>query len=445
MRSMCLAILAIVAAPAAAQTGARPNVLILLADDLGVDSLAAYAEGTDFPITPNIDALAQNGVLFRNVWSYPVCSPTRATLQTGRYGFRTGAGFIYIERQLPLSEVTLPEMLDGGSSDYSHAAFGKWHLGSVVYAPNIQGYSHFDGALAGKFKEPYSYYMWPRVVNGVESVSTTYATTAEVDAALAWINETAGPWLCFLSFHAPHTPFHAPPAGLYYEDLTGLNPSEQPRPFFKAMVEAMDTEIGRLLAGIPPAVFADTLVLFMGDNGTSSFVVQPPFLPHRAKGTIWEGGVNVPLIVSGAGVVNPGREEQAIVTTVDIFGTVARLAGIRLPGSHIAGVEGARRLDSVSIVPYLRHPGQAPLRRYAFAEIFQPNGVKGPNIENPIRATRDERYKWITAAQFGFEGLFDLVNDPFELNNLLNGTLTPEEQAAYERIQAAQADLLASF
>ena len=179
MRLACLALLPFLVAPVTAQTATPRNVLILLADDLGVDSLAAYGEGSDFPITPNIDVLAQNGVLFRNVWSYPMCSPTRATIQTGRYGFRTGIGFVLsIKQWLRLAEITLPEMLDMGSSGYSHAAFGKWHLGSGVLAPNDQGYSHYDGALTAQFQPPFSYYRWVRLVNGVESLSTTYATTA---------------------------------------------------------------------------------------------------------------------------------------------------------------------------------------------------------------------------------------------------------------------------
>ena len=239
--------------------GGQPNVLLILADDLGVEGLAAYQEGSDYPLTPTIDLLAQNGLLFRNTWSNPNCSPTRATILTGRYALRTGIGSIVSQGTsgLPLSETTLPELLDLATSGYAHAMIGKWHLGhdaasGASLAPNLAGFSHFDGTLRSTLgnQRGLSYYNWPRTTNGSTALEGTYNTTALVDSALSWIGEQTTPWFCFLSFHTPHEPWHAPPSGLYTEDLSGLNPSESPRPFYKAMIEAMDTEMGRLLAGL---------------------------------------------------------------------------------------------------------------------------------------------------------------------------------------------------
>ena len=121
-------------------SGARPNVLLLVADDVGVENVGCYAEGSDLPPTPNIDALSQSGILFRNTWSYALTSPSLAPIYTGRYGFRTGIGVVFSPTTVPdfgatahpmqLSEFTLPELLDLGSSGYRHAMIGQWHLGN---------------------------------------------------------------------------------------------------------------------------------------------------------------------------------------------------------------------------------------------------------------------------------------------------------------------------
>ncbi|MEE8507836.1 MAG: sulfatase-like hydrolase/transferase, partial [Myxococcota bacterium] len=130
------------------------NILILLIDDFGVDMVGAYEEGTEPPPTPNIDRLASRGVLFRNAWSYPNCSPTRAAIHTGRYAFRTGIGTLVRPwgYALPLRELTIPEMLTLGTKGlFSTAAIGKWHLGNESvggpHAPNQAGYHHFAGTL----------------------------------------------------------------------------------------------------------------------------------------------------------------------------------------------------------------------------------------------------------------------------------------------------------
>ena len=358
--------------------GTRRNVLILLADDLGVDMVGIYAEGANPPPTPNLDALAAGGVLFRNVWSDPVCSPTRSTIQTGRHGTRTGIGNI-VElggAPLALAETTLPELLDQGTGGaYAHAAFGKWHLGddSVggALAPNLAGYGHFSGALSNFFGGE-DYFNWTKVVDGVTSQSSTYATTETVDDASAWIAATQEPWFCYVAFNAPHVPYHAPPPGLHTVDLSaaGPVPGLDPVPYYRAMVSAMDTEIGRLLAEMDPAVRARTTIIFLGDNGSTAEVSEPPFDPAHAKATLYEGGVRVPLIVSGPPVTQPGRESAALVNTTDVFASVAALAGVDLT-SQFPGLA----LDSISFVPQLVKDGLPSERKYLFAEAFQPNGT----------------------------------------------------------------------
>jgi arylsulfatase A-like enzyme len=357
------------------------NVLVLLADDMGVDQLSLYGQGSDYPPTPNLDQLAANGVVFRNAWSEPTCSPTRAALMTGRHGFRHSIGAAidpFVDASgLAASEVTLPEMLDLGTGGrYAHALIGKWHLTPLSagdLAPNQAGFAHFAGSLEGQI---INYVNWRRVVNGVPAMSSRYATSAAVDDALSWIGQQNGPWLCFVAFQAPHAPFHAPPPSLHTQSLPS-GPSKafcgdtfgnEPRPYYKAMIQALDTEIGRLLASLPARELARTTVLFLADNGSDPCVSAPP--TNRAKGTLYQRGVNVPLIAAGYRV---GRGvSSALVTTSDLFATVAELAGVDLQAT-LPGLA----LDSLSFVPSLAEPSIA-LRRFAFAEYFTPNGPGNP-------------------------------------------------------------------
>jgi len=354
------------------------NVLLIVADDLGVDEVGAYGVGTSPPPTPFLDAIAADGVLFRNAWSSPVCSPTRAGILTGRYALRTGIGYlVQTTAELGLDEVTLPELLDAGTDGaYAHAAIGKWHLGESVaaggaLAPNLAGFDHFAGVLANLKPPLTDYFTWEQVEDGVTTTATGYATTRQVDDALAWIDAAPEPWFCYLAFNAPHVPFHAPPPGLHSVDLSGAgDPLDDPRPYYEAAVQALDAEIGRLLIGIAD-LRERTTVVFVGDNGTPQQVSLPPFEPTHAKGSLYEGGVNVPLLVSGPTVVAPGRECDALVSTVDLFATVAELAGVE-PADVLP--EG-RPLDSVSLGPYLREPGRPSRRATLFTELFRPSGL----------------------------------------------------------------------
>ena len=295
---------------------------------------------------------------------------------------------------LHASEVVLPEMLDAGTDRaYEDALFGKWHLnhssakdksGAPVGADvvRIQGYGHFEGII-NNIVAPDSYYDWPKVSNGVSTKSTEYATTANVDDFLNWRSSAQQPYFAVVSFNAPHAPLHEPPAGLYQIDLSGSwSPNVNPRDYYKAMVEALDSELGRLLAGIASEL-DNTTIIFMGDNGTPGQIINADpngILPNgHGKGTVYEGGVNVPLLISGAAVEATGTECFALVNAVDIFSTVADLAGVDLgnPDVYPAG----RRLDSISLVPYLKDPGKASARRFNFTEKFYENTPEGAQVD----------------------------------------------------------------
>jgi len=225
----------------------------------------------------------------------------------------------------------------------------------------------------------------------------------------------------WLAFNAPHKPFHKPPNPLHsYAFLSGTvsDINTNTRPYFEATVEAMDTEIGRLLTNIS---LTNTTVIFVGDNGTALEVIQPPFFTNRAKGTLYDGGIHVPLIIAGAGVNNPGRESSALVHCVDLYATILALAGVNtqtLP-AHLT-------FDSRSLVPVLASTNPAVGPRIVLSEYFGP--ASDPTVAG--RAVQGERYKLIQFRS-GTNEFYHLASDPQELTNLLAGALSPQAQAAY--------------
>lgn len=420
----------------AAVCAATPrNVLLIIADDYGQDSSSLYNThpSASLPPTPHIAALRTGGVLFRNAWAHPTCSPTRASILTGRQPFRTGVDQALTPgagTALPSSELTLPEIFTASAPAYATAQFGKWHLSTGPNSPNtIGGWPHFAGSIQGALQ---SYTSWNKVVNGVTTMSyTTYATTDVVNDAVAWIQARGTqPWFTWVAFNAGHTPLHKPPNSLHsYDSLSGTqaNITANPRPYFEAMVEAMDTEIGRLLAAVDRS---NTHIIFIGDNGTTGNVIQPPYDGH-AKGSLYEGGVRVPLLINSPDIVNPGRESAAVVGAVDVFSTILELAGIN-PSTAVAG---GVTLDSRSLVPNLLNQAETA-ERFAYSEI-----AADENPSNRMGATvRNATHKLLRFTD-GDEELYDLSTDPYETNNLLAGALTDTARANYYALVLKLAEL----
>lgn len=416
-----------------ASLSGQSNVLLVLGDDIGVENIGCYQRGAA-PPTPNIDALAARGVLFRNYWCNPKCSPTRACINTGRYSFRTLVGEALTtppgpaQTVLQLSETTLPELLEG--SGYAQAWIGKWHLGNESVggdlAPNEAGWSHYAGILiAGA-----AYYNWPRTVDGVTSNETTYHTSKTVNDALAWLATAPEPWLLVFSPMAAHAPFHVPPASLYTQPTpTGSNPL----PYYKAAVEAFDTEIGRLMASLAPGVLDRTNVCFTADNGTAAPVCEPPLPPTHGKGTPYEGGVCVPLIVAGPIVQGAARETQALAGAVDLFATMAQLCGVT-PGA----------VDGISFVPHLESATAPPVREYLYAEQF-PDGQWQTAGFAAIRNRWFKLIRRYAPTEAGVsEEFYNLGIDPYEANNLLLGTLNATQQLHYMNLRAKLQSLRSS-
>ncbi len=395
------------------------NILVLVLDDVGTDKLGASPWA---PRTPNIDALAARGVRFRNAYAAPSCSPSRAAMLTGRHPRRYGLGGRIRSRsepyELPLSELTLPEMLERSPIRYQNAALGKWHLSSHrspsgLSHPLDSGFSWFAGSVANLQVTDTpgvrgSYFRWQKNTNGSRAFTETYATTDTVDDAIARIEAMNPPWFLWVGFNAAHTPLHTPPG-----ELTGDARPTTNRGRFDAAITALDSEVGRLLAAVDPVVLADTTILLVGDNGTPGDLATPGVAAdpggraHRSgKGSLSEAGIRVPLIVAGPHVRQPGTPSDALVHVVDIFATAAELAGVDL---------GALRdqrgrplpIDGQSLLRYARNPGAASRRSVLYQDRFAPNGP-GP-YQSDARMVRDGRYKLLQGPN-GRVQLFDLAN-----------------------------------
>jgi arylsulfatase A-like enzyme len=347
----------------------QPNILLVILDDWGIDSSpidnnSIMNPGTTFAPMPNLQNLASSGIRFTNAYVQPVCSPTRAAILTGRQAFRTGIGKPVGGQDggppLQADEWALPEIFSSAGSPYAMASFGKWHLGGARSGYNtLGGWPVFRGITGGGLPD---YFNWTKNVDGINFNNwTVYSTTDQVNEAVAFIETqqaTETPWFCWVAFNAPHTPFHNPPEELH---SYGPNPlGSGNRTAYEATLEALDTELGRLLASVD---LANTNVILIGDNGTPGQVVQAPFARGHAKGSLYEGGIHVPMVVSGPHVaLAPGTESPRMVNAVDLFRTILEMAGI--DASTIVPEETA--IDSTSILPILN--GTDDTIRHAISE-----------------------------------------------------------------------------
>jgi len=440
------------------------NILLVIADDLGIEALGSYQTafgitGVTAATTPNIDSLQTNGVTFLNVWSNPMCTPSRAGIFSGKHVFNhglghpkdvTAAGGESLEASLA-GDAALPEMLPG---TYRSGLFGKWHLGGVgdpnvwisggfYDSPRNLGWETHDGSWE-EISDPETYCDWMTTVDGTCTALTTdadvgnYATTYVVDHALAWIDSVkSSPWFATVALNAPHEPLHDP------TDMTCAPCAAEARACFLDLVGSADTAVGDLIAGLSDNnELKDTIIIFVGDNGTgyaSATIVDAdpdpdytiPYPEGHWKTTVYQGGVHVPLIIADGcylanGVTSkackttlpqtrikaPGRSEDALVHTLDLFATIAQLA-------HSTADYTLR--DSISMWPYLVF-SYTPndLREYLYTEGDDSDGI-------PMCAIRDAQYKLIIdpCYQTNADGceLYDLTAEAYgaESDDILPG------------------------
>jgi arylsulfatase A len=404
-----------------AQPAARPNFVFILADDLGARDLAP--DGNTFHETPAIAGLARDGVRFSNGYAAcPVCSPTRASIMTGKYPARLKVtDWIAGRRQWPtarvitppnklqlgLEEVTLAEALK--PLGYFNAHVGKWHLGGQGYAPGQQG---FDVNIAGDHRgAPRSFFGpfdMPNFPAGTKDDELTERLTEEACSII--IKQKRGvPFFLHFAHYTVHTPIQARAA--MAEKYRGrLKGGEFPDPVYAAMVESLDHSVAAIRRALEQAGLArDTVIVLFSDNGGLRYEGGGKRLvttntPLRAgKGHLYEGGIRSPLYMHWPGVTQPGRVIDAPVSSIDFFPTLLEMAGTK-PGLPV---------DGLSLAPLLRG-GPAPARDALYWHYPHYSNQGGA----PGGAIRSGDWKLIQFYEDMRVELYNLKDDPGETRNL---------------------------
>ncbi len=398
----------------------QQNIILIIADDLGTDYCGFYEDAKDTANMPNIRAMLSRGVRFQNCWASPLCSPTRSGIITGRYPFRTGVGTVVAgptSSDLDTTEIAIAKLLKYNAPvHYSTANIGKWHLNQqtnqkLIYPNKYFGYDLYCGNFLGELTD---YYKWYKITNGVGDTVTTYATTENVNDAINWLDTIPSnkPFFLWLAFNAPHTPYHKPPDSLHtVPGLTGTTQqiTQHPDWYFKAMIEAMDKETGRLFQWMAANNKMDsTNIIFIGDNGTAKRVAQIADTTHT-KGTLYEYGVHVPFIISGPSVINKGRTSNALINTPDIFATVAEMAGYT---NWQNAIPGNVTVDSKSLMPIVTNQSNV-IHDWIFTEQFTLIGDPKDG-----KAIRNKDYKLISFDD-GHQEFYNLTADTLEENDLM--------------------------
>ncbi len=406
------------ALPALALAPARPNVLVILSDDLGSADLGWCGGEIQ---TPNLDRFAGEGVRFGQFYAFPVCSPTRSGLMTGRSPMRFGCMYHVIRPWynygVPTEEHFMPESFR--AAGYQTGMAGKWHLGHSArrYLPNARGfeqsYGHLNGAIDYFTHERDGGLDWHR--NGRSVREDGYSTDLIAAEAVRFIKarDRARPFFFYTAFNAPHAPLEAPQALLgKYAKI-----EDPKRRAYAAMVDAMDTGVGRILKTLEEERIGDnTIVLFMSDNGGPTNLGSHNRF-RDAKGSTWEGGIRVPAVLRWTAGLKGRRESQQVGTVLDVFPTLASAAGVaprnRLP------------LDGKDLWGAIKS-GRVEPREDLF---FAVDGGAG----QPRLAVR--RREWKLVRDGGRSQLFRLDEDPKEANDLAakNPQLVKELDAALDK------------
>ncbi len=417
-----------------AKANRRPNIVFILADDLGYGDLGCY--GREDIRTPALDRLAEEGVRFTQCYANgPECSPTRTAFLTGRYQQRVGGlecaigtGNVgryddAIRRRethdlgLPVAETSIARLLkDVG---YATAIAGKWHLGyEPQFAPHLHGFDTTFYCIGGGMD--YFHYLdsvagYNLFIDGQPVRREGYFTDLVTEEAVRFLEEQGDhPFFLYVSYTSPHAPFQGPedrqndPLPL---DSKLWNQGQAPPEVYIAMIERMDTCIGRILQALKDqGLDGNTLVVFTSDNGGTGSARNAPL--SGIKGSTFEGGIRVPGIVRWPGHVRRGVVSDQVCVTMDFTASIARIAGAKPP-------EG-RAFDGIDVVKLLEQ--KRPIqRRTLFWRGRRGDRTRCAVRDGDLKYVRDRRGDRTT------EYLFDLASDVGETNNLL--AARPEDAA----------------
>lgn len=430
----------------------RPNVLFILVDDMGWVDLEGY--GSDLHRTPRIDALAGQGMRFTNAYSAsPVCSPTRASIMTGKHPaklhmtiWREAAKRPPLDRpllppitrdSLPHDEVTIAEVLH--EAGYMTAHVGKWHLGTAEYYPQTQGFDYnVGGTLWGApqtFFYPYSgsqtfsglRYV-PHLGGGQAGECLTDRLTSEAIRILR--AERGKPFFMHLAFHTVHTPIEGKPVVVERYRQRIREGMLHRNPHYAAMVHALDENVGRVLDTLDDLGVADnTLVILTSDNGGyinrfDGMQVTDNTPLRSGKGSLYEGGIRVPAIIRWPTVTRPGSESDVPISSIDYYRTILSAAG--LPGDR----EYNRTVDGIDLTPLLRDSDHVPDRAALY--FHYPHYYA---TTSPVSALRVGPWKLLRYYEDSRVELYNLADDLGERRNLAGEN--PEIAAALtERLEA---------
>jgi arylsulfatase A-like enzyme len=354
-----------------------PNIYVIMADDFAASDMAVVS-------TPNLDALAAQGVTFTRAYSNPNCTPSRASLLLGDWSDEILLAPCSAGTDVAIDPWTLPKMMD--EAGYNTGLFGKWHYGSNAIGydettPHLLGFNVWHAGTLGNtaFCGSTDYWDWQRVDDGVVTNSTTYNTYEIRAAFLAW-RATSSPGFALVSFNTPHAPFHVPPS---QPVVTGN------RPLYEGMVRDMDLTIGVILASIN---LTQDWVIFIGDNGTPKNARQPGQEAGKVKHSVFKDGVRVPMIFAGPGLPM-GETADALVHLADIGPTIAEALGLDVP----VGKGGMSFLD---VLGNTSDPGP---RSYVYCS----RGVLGTSPRERAVVTVDYKLRELGSVQ----ELYDLPDE----------------------------------
>ena len=419
----------------------QPNIVLIITDDQGYAPIGRH--GHPWIRTPHLDALYDRSTRFKRFLVSPTCSPTRSALMTGRHSMRNGVTHTILERErLTLDAVTLPQVL--AKAGYRAGIFGKWHLGDEEpYQPHQRGFTeafiHGAGGIGQSYDcscadVPENSYFDPVIRHNGRFVQTRgFCTDVFFNAATKWIDQARSqqqPFFAYIAPNAPHGPYLAPESTKKRFLDCGFKDEQAA---FYGMIENIDDNVGRLMSQLNEwRLLENSVVIFMSDNGmTGGGSGKPgvamgaaddgsPMLPFNAgmrglKGSTDEGGVRVPFFVRWDGHWPGGRDVDRIAGDIDIFPTIAALAGTELPPKQVEGR---------SLIPLLDEPAAEWSDRFLFTHVGRwPTGAEPNDYQWKTFSIRNQRFRFVNNTE-----LFHMEADPGQSVNVIHSH--PEAVAA---------------
>ena len=392
----------------------KPNIIIIMADDLGYGDLSING-GLDIK-TPNLDALFNAGIVFKNFYSNsPVCSPTRASLLTGKYPDMVGVPGVIRKKKdqswgyFKVDEITLPEILN--SAGYNTALIGKWHLGvESPNLPNERGFTFFHGFLSGMMDDYYEHLQNGEAFmrrNNKAITPNGHATEVFSNWAIKYINDNSklsSPFFMLLSYNAPHYPIQ-PPNEWYNKVKKREKSISDKRAKNVALVEHLDHEIGRVIETLKTTgEYDNTIIVFTSDNGGHIPSAASNGKLRGSKTEMYEGGIKVPTCLVWKNKIKPNSETLILGITMDLYPTILNLAYFEI--NHV--------IDGVNIFQRINDEGLIHKNRTVF--FVRRSGYADVGLS--YYAARKGDFKLVQNTPFEALQLFNISDDPFETNPL---------------------------